>query len=371
MKFNDFKAKINEIEKKIGYTFKDKSLLVQSFTRTSYCNEYKASKGNAPQSNEVLEFIGDGVLSVSIITSLMTDLAQRYSFGLKTELGEGDFSNIKSKLSDKRNLSVSCAALGLEKYLIMGEGDEKLGISSEPSVMEDLFESIIGAIYVDSGYSMDSVMLAVKKMLDMSVYKSDARARGSAKNELQEWCADKKRRLPPPEYKTVSEDGPDHRKTYTRAVYVDGKMIATGVGKNLKLADAACATSALEILTKGAQNAKLPQENSTRVAGKGENAQNSKTRAKLKAPTKNAPIQQPKAPTSEELLAAPQRLKDIAASKKAPLPRFRDLGSDGKVWRIECTFLNCTEIGEGEDRRIARATAAYRIISEIKKKKKK
>ena len=126
MKREEFLREIGKIEKIIGYTFKSKALLTQAFTRSSYCNENRI-RGKAPfQSNEVLEFFGDGVLSLGIITTLLSDLTKPYEFGIATELGEGDFSNIKSKLSDKKNLSVSTFALGLEKYLIMGEGDEKL-----------------------------------------------------------------------------------------------------------------------------------------------------------------------------------------------------------------------------------------------------
>ena len=109
---------VGEIEKKIGYTFKDKSLLIQAFTRTSFCNEINPTVKTKYHSNEVLEFFGDGVLSLSIISFLLKECTERYEHGIKTELGEGDFSNIKSKLSDKQNLSKSMKALGLEKPLL-------------------------------------------------------------------------------------------------------------------------------------------------------------------------------------------------------------------------------------------------------------
>ena len=159
-----FAKAIPEIERVIGYKFKDKTLLTQAFTRTSFCNEAHGDY----QSNEVLEFLGDSVLSCAIITRLVCDLAQRYEYGIKTKLGEGDFTNIKSRLSDKSNLSRSMARLGLQKHLIMGEGDAKLGIENEPSVMEDLFESIIGAIYLDSGMSVSTAAGCVERMLDIS-----------------------------------------------------------------------------------------------------------------------------------------------------------------------------------------------------------
>ena len=118
----DFERHIPEIEKRIGYEFRDKSLLKQAFTRTSFCNEQIKSADERYSSNEVLEFFGDGVLSLAIITVLMEENTERYKYGIRTALGEGDFSNIKSKLSDKKNLSGSMRELGLQKFLLMGEG---------------------------------------------------------------------------------------------------------------------------------------------------------------------------------------------------------------------------------------------------------
>ena len=255
---------VGEIEKKIGYTFKDKSLLIQAFTRTSFCNEINPTVKTKYHSNEVLEFFGDGVLSLSIISFLLKECTERYEHGIRTELGEGDFSNIKSKLSDKQNLSKSMKALGLEKHLLMGEGDYKLGIQNEPSVMEDLFESIVGAIFIDSDMSIGAVIKAVSGMLDMSVYTDRQKISQSAKNALQEWCADKKRRLPAPRYETLSEDGPDHKKTYVRGCYIGDKLMGRGIGKNFKIADSEAAEDALKaLMAKSEQEAKTANTTET------------------------------------------------------------------------------------------------------------
>ena len=113
----DFNKNIPLIEKKIGYAFKDKSLLTQAFTRSSFCNEHRNGRVKEYISNEVLEFFGDSVLSTAIISMMLRDKTERYEHGIYTKLNEGDFSNIRSKLSDKRNLSKSMQALGLQKYL--------------------------------------------------------------------------------------------------------------------------------------------------------------------------------------------------------------------------------------------------------------
>ena len=152
----NFDENIAEIEKRIGYVFRDKALLRQAFTRESYCNEANRLRRVGYQSNEVLEFFGDSILSAVIVTCFIKKKTERYSYGIRSELCEGDFSNIRSKLADKKNLSENITRLGLEKYFLMGEGDAKLGIWNERSVKEDLFESIIGAIYIDSGFDMSA-----------------------------------------------------------------------------------------------------------------------------------------------------------------------------------------------------------------------
>lgn len=243
------REEILDIENRIGYVFTDKSLLIQAFTRASYVNEHKGHGGTPLMSNEVLEFFGDSALSCAIVSFFMRERCERYTHGIKTALTEGDFSNIRSKLSDKTNLSKSTEALGLEKYLLLGQGDVKKGVADEPSVKEDLFESIIGAIYIDSGMNIETVISAVSRMLDVSVY-TEAKSGDfrSAKGALQEFCADKKRRLPPPVYRTLSESGPDHKKLYRRGCYIGERLVACGEGKSFKIADAISAEKALEIL---------------------------------------------------------------------------------------------------------------------------
>ena len=239
---------INEIEKKIHYTFKDKTLLQQAFTRSSFCNEHKGDGRYI--SNEVLEFFGDGILSASIITHLIRTRSKRYEHGIKTTLSEGDFSNIRSKLSDKRNLSENVKRLGLNQYLVMGNGDRLLGIADEASVAEDLFESIIGAVYIDSDFSIPTVMKVVSVMLDLNEYidKNAKAPMQSYKNALQEWCADKKRRLPAPVYRKISESGPDHNKTYVVACYIGADKASEGSGRSVKIAETEAARIALSAL---------------------------------------------------------------------------------------------------------------------------
>ena len=326
----DFNKNIPLIEKKIGYAFKDKSLLTQAFTRSSFCNEHRNGRVKEYISNEVLEFFGDSVLSTAIISMMLRDKTERYEHGIYTKLNEGDFSNIRSKLSDKRNLSKSMQALGLQKYLRMGEGDAKLGIENEPSVMEDLFESIIGAVYIDCGMNISRVIEVVSGMLDVSAYFSaEAAPIQSYKNALQEWCADKKHRLPAPIYKTVSESGPDHKRIYERAVVIGDKVIATGVGKNQKIADSAAAKSALEIL----QNEEKSTENVN--------------------------------------ITSLSALKNYASRHKSPSPEFRDLGETtnsnirDREYMIECRCMGKTASAVGKSKQEARSLAAKKVLEQL------
>ena len=326
----DFIKYIPEIEKKIGYTFKDKSILRQAFTRSSFCNEHRERGKRGFVSNEVLEFFGDSVLSTAIISLMLKEKTERYEHGVYTQLTEGDFSNIRSKLSDKRNLSGSMSLLGLQKYLLMGEGDAKLDVANEPSVMEDLFESIVGAVYIDCGMNIDRVIKVVSKILDTSVYFSGETAPiQSYKNALQEWCADKKHRLPAPVYKTVSESGPDHKRIYERAVIIGDRQVAIGKGKNQKIADSAAAEAALAIL-------------------------------------KNEIF------TSKEVsLEGLTKLKAHAAKNKQPSPEFRDLGETPKStpssreFMIECRCMGKSATATGNSKQEARALAAEKLFKEL------
>ena len=336
------KDNIKEIEAKIGYTFKDKSLLVQAFTRTSFCNEHRAPGGESYQSNEVLEFFGDSILSSAIVTLFINGYTERYAHGIRTKLAEGDFTVIRSKLSDKKNLSDTVTRLGLERYLRMGGGDAKLGIADEPSVKEDLFESIVGAVYIDSGLDMARAISIVGGMLDI---KSFMNADGtkkvttvqSFKNLLQEFCADKKRRLPPPSYKTVSESGPEHKKVYERACYVGDRLVAVGSGKNQKLADTDAAEKALAIL-------------------------------KVEDAKRNAPI-----PDAQSIV----KLKEYARLQKCASPTFRDLGETEKStpvlreYAIMCTVGDVSETGIAHDKSSARCAAAEKVLAKLMPEKSK
>lgn len=328
----NFTENIPKIEKIINYTFKDKTLLRQAFTRASFCNE-KNSHGASYSSNEVLEFFGDAVLSAAIVSVFLDRKTERYEHGIKTELHEGDFSNIRSKLSDKSNLSSTVQRLGLQKYLIMGEGDEKLGIENEPSVMEDLFESIIGAIYIDSAKDIKRVIRIVSALLSPEEYLATGRpAPQSHKNALQEYCADKKRRLPPPVYKVIEESGPDHKRHYKCGCFIGDELLGVGEGKNRRIAETDAARIALDALKNRTDAACVPTD-------------------------------------------ALANIKTYATKNKLPSASFKDLGESERSTEYRPEFIIECKLGEvvcrgiGGSKQEARAVAAQAVLDTLMPKK--
>ncbi|MBQ8427111.1 MAG: ribonuclease III [Clostridia bacterium] len=222
-------------EKRIGYVFKNKMLLRQCFTHSSYTNEHKNEKNN-----ERLEFFGDAILDM-VITEYLYD---------NTDKDEGVMTKERASLVSRIPLQEVIMDLGLEDLMLKGNGtssdrgNEKLVIS--------LFEAIVAGIYIDGGMAN-----AKKFIIDKLIKKSYAQSKkvcdkqqpnGDNKSRLQELAQSKK--LGKVEYKLLKKSGPDHKPTFTVSVSVDGKVLANGTASSKKLAEMQAAGVALEILTK-------------------------------------------------------------------------------------------------------------------------
>ena len=161
---NYSKFNFTEIEEKIGYTFNNKALLMQAFTRSSYAKE-----NSCIESNEVLEFIGDSILGM-IVTK---KLCERYRLGkihndnYLCELNEAELSEYKISLVERASLSLAIEAIELEKHLIMSNGDIANNVQNEASVKEDLLEAILGAIAIDSNWNMTAMEKTIKALIDI------------------------------------------------------------------------------------------------------------------------------------------------------------------------------------------------------------
>ena len=152
------------IQDQIGYDFKRSDLLQQAFVRRSYAKE------NGGGDNEILEFIGDKALDIAVVRYLskcygrIADESEGYE-GFLCDMSEGELTELKRRLVEKKMLSHRIEMLDLDQYLIMGAGDVLKNVNQEKSVKEDLFEAIIGAVAVDSDWNFDAIQSAVEIML--------------------------------------------------------------------------------------------------------------------------------------------------------------------------------------------------------------
>jgi ribonuclease III len=189
MKKND----LTFIQDQIGYEFKNKDLLQQAFVRRSYSEE------NGGENNEVLEFVGDKVLDL-IVVKLLTDKYGYFSSECDdynpdegfnefiSEHQEDKLTEIKKGLVKKETLANCIDNLGLADYLIVGKGDLKNNVQNEPSVKEDLFEAIIGAVALDANWNFEEMQSVVEIMLDIdSLLESGENT--NYVQEIQEWVS--------------------------------------------------------------------------------------------------------------------------------------------------------------------------------------
>lgn len=210
----------------LGYKFKDVDLLQKAFTHASYSNEHKTD------SNERLEFLGDSVLGFIVADYLYSD---------KAELNEGEMTKEKQNIVSSCPLSEVIDELDLSRFLLVGESIDKNKLPK--SVLENLCESIIAAIYLDGGieearkFIFEKLLYRHKKEENISNYKS----------ALQEYAQSKK--MGTPKYELVSRTGPDHNPQFTISVSVGGKIISVGSGKNKSEASQSAAKRAFKKIT--------------------------------------------------------------------------------------------------------------------------
>ena len=152
------KLLINMVQGQIGYTFYNPNLLLQAFTRRSYASE------NGGEDNEILEFIGDKALDLAVVNLLVSEYGKTQK-EFSSSLDEGELTKIKSRMVQKSTLARRMDEMGFAEHLFMGKGDIKNNISEEPSVKEDLFEAIIGAVALDCNWNLAKICSVVEAML--------------------------------------------------------------------------------------------------------------------------------------------------------------------------------------------------------------
>lgn len=215
---------------KFSIPYKNKNLIEQAFIHSSYVNEHK----NELKNNERLEFMGDAVLQVYSAEKL---------YNIEPELPEGLMSTRRSNLVSEKALAQIVRENGLNEFLLLGVGEEKTGGRNRDSIIADMFEAFIGAIYLDSGKEvvyrlLDDLMLEHIKEVDESTF--------DYKTKLQEYVqADSRKSIV---YETISVEGPNNNPEFEVAVKIDGLIYGYGKASSKKQAQKNAAKNALEKL---------------------------------------------------------------------------------------------------------------------------
>lgn len=217
-----------QLEKDINYDFKNKSLLEEALTHSSYANERNL------KCNERMEFLGDSVLSV---------VSAEFLFKKFSDMPEGQLSKLRSSLVCTASLSGFARQIKLGDYLRLGKGEILTGGSSRPSILEDAFEALIAAIYLDSG--LEAARQYIVKFLETELDNHKINFK-DYKSKLQEVVQQNPESIL--SYHITGESGPDHNKEFEAEVCLDSNVIGRGKGKSKKQAEQEAAREALQLM---------------------------------------------------------------------------------------------------------------------------
>jgi len=227
------------MEQRIGHRFNNAELLERALTHKSFANENRV-----PTDNERLEFLGDAVLNLVVSEYLMRTCP---------DSNEGDLSRLRAAVVSEPALAIVAREIGLGAYLRLGKGEIQTGGRDKDSLLANCLEALIASLYLDAGKEASEAFVLV---FFEETMRRTCSSRGTLdyKTELQELCQDRLKQLP--EYRIVSETGPDHQKQFTVELTVKGEVHGRGVGKSKKEAEQKAAKEALEKLTQHTANGK-------------------------------------------------------------------------------------------------------------------
>lgn len=222
--------KLENVEKSIGYTFKNKELLKKALTHTSYAYE------NNLESNEKLEFLGDSILEF---------ISSKYLYKEYPKLREGEMTKVRATVVCEKSLYKIAKLHNFSDFLYLGRSEQKSGGNQRPAILADSVEAVIAAIYMDGGIEKaekfiidnlkDEIKEATKHVGDKD-YKTVLQEKLQANGDVKI------------EYEILEEKGPDHDKIFEAQVKCNGKVLAKGEGKSKKEAHMQAAKKALENL---------------------------------------------------------------------------------------------------------------------------
>lgn len=223
---------IKELEKKIGYTFRDRELLKKAMTHSSYANEKHLPKYEC---NERLEFLGDAVLELTSSEFLF--------FGNET-MPEGELTKKRASMVCEPSLAMCARDISLGDHLLLGKGEDATGGRKRESVISDAMEALIGAIYIDGGFASAKEFIGKFILNDLE----NKQLFYDSKTILQEIVqADFKA---PVSYRMLGEEGPDHDKSFQAAVFLGDEKLGEGTGRTKKAAEQEAAYQSILMLKK-------------------------------------------------------------------------------------------------------------------------
>lgn len=214
----------------LGLVFKNLDLFEEALTHRSYLNENRSSRAH----NERLEFLGDAVLELAVT---------RFLFDKYPKKPEGELTAYRAALVNTYSLADSADAIGLNDMLLLSKGESKDTGRARLIILANAFEAVLGAIYLDQGYDAAEAFVA-KHLYPKIEEVVEKRMWQDPKSQFQELAQDKKSITP--QYRTLSQVGPDHDKRFTVGVFLEEKEIARGDGKSKQEAEQAAATAAIE-----------------------------------------------------------------------------------------------------------------------------
>ena len=216
-----------QLEQKINYSFRDRQLLRQALTHSSCANEQKINKC---EDYERLEFLGDAVLEL---------VSSDYIFKEHPDMSEGRMTKYRSAIVCEPALAFCARQIGLEQYILLGKGEEATGGRKRDSIISDVMEAVIGAIYLDGGIDEAKGFIHRFVLSDLEHKQLFYDAKTILQEEVQ------KENSGTLHYELVHEDGPEHDKTFVVDVVIDGVKAGSGTGHSKKAAEQQAAYEAL------------------------------------------------------------------------------------------------------------------------------
>ncbi|MBQ6647137.1 MAG: ribonuclease III [Clostridia bacterium] len=222
---------MTEVERRIGYEFKDKALLKQALTHPSYGGDHRVSD------YQRLEFLGNAVLELYISDALYREYP---------DLGEGKLTRMRADLVRESTLSAALTRLGLSGYILLSVGEERGGGREKPAILCDVFEAVIGAIYLDGGRRCagNFILAALGEELRRDTSKEDHLDDKSRLQSVLQAQGDM------PVYELLRREGPDHAPVFTYRVCASGTELGQGSGPSKQAAQLQAAAQALALLAK-------------------------------------------------------------------------------------------------------------------------